>query len=627
VSRASRPALLTVGLCITSLVYGQQQNSIEPVRPDAPILWRPYIAPTVPPVRNGNSSRLEGLIRAGKLYLTAQDAIALTLENNIDLEVDRYDSSMLAWRLERAQAGGALPGVPNGASQVSSVASGQGVLGSEVAAGLGSLASGNNNKGTVNATVTQVGPVTATLDPTIQEATTFSHTSSLQADPILSEVTNLIQGQRVNTGSYQQGFLFGGSVNVGFTDHYLNENAPTDVLNPSGSSSLSISVQQNLLQGLGVPVNARTINVAKINLSMSDVNFKAQVSGTVISVLNTYYSLAADYDDMKAKQDAVETAQRFYDESVQRRDLGALAELDVVTARNQIATARQNLVNSQAAVQQQELQLKNLISRTGTGEKLIADVESVPLDHISVPASDDLPPIRELAKKALENRPDLIVERENLRAAGISALGTINGLLPTAQVLASASNQGLAGVPRTVGGVTPNAFVVGGIGTELGQIARRDFPSESIGAYLALQVYDRQAEADYAIDQLQLRQQALTTAKDLNQAQVDVTNAVVALRQARARYDAAVQNRILEEQLLTAEQRKFALGASTSYNVVQQQRDLSAAHSAEIAAMATYESARLNLDQVTGATLDANHVSLSEAKSGKVARVSSLPPR
>ena len=617
---------ITVLLSLTSLLSAQQQtSSIEPVRPQAPVVVRPYLAPDIPPIRPGNSSRLADLIRAGKLYLTAQDAIALALENNIDLEVGRYAPITLAWRLERAQAGGALPGVPSGASQAATVTSGQGVLGSEVAAGLGNVVNNASNRGTVNATVTQVGPVTATLDPSIQEATTFVHTSSLQPDPVLSQVSNLIQGQRVSTGSYQQGFLFGGSVNVSYSDHYLNENAPSDILNPTGSSSASISIQQNLLQGLGVAVNARTINVAKINLSLSDLNFKATVTSTVVSVLNAYYSLAADYDDVRAKQDALDTAQRFYEESVKRHDLGALAELDVTTAKNQISTASQNLVNSRAALEQQELGLKNLISRTGPGEKLIEGTPIVPLDHISIPATDDLPPIKELARRALANRPDLIVERENARAATISALGTINGLLPTAQVLASTSNSGLSGTPRVVQGQTANPYFVGGVGNELGQIFRRNFPTESIGAYLSLQIFDRQAEADYGIDQLQLRQQQLTTAKDMNQSQVDVTNAVVALRQARARYDAAVQNRILDQQLLDAEQKKFELGASTSYNVVQQQRDLSGAQSAEIGAMASYEGARLYLDQVTGGTLETNHVSLAEAQAGKVARVSLLP--
>jgi outer membrane protein TolC len=379
------------------------------------------------------------------------------------------------------------------------------------------------------------------------------------------------------------------------------------------------------LQGLGVAVNARTINVAKINLSLSDLNFKAQVAGTVVNVLNSYYALAADFDDLKSKQDAVDTAQRFYDDSVKRLNLGALAMLDVTTAQNQIAVAKQNLVNSQAEMQQDELQLKNLISRNGVGDPLIADVRIIPLDRIEVPPADDLPPIPELARRALANRPELIVEQENARAAALSALGTINGLLPTAQVFSTITDSGLAGTSHVVGGISAPGSLRGGPGTAFAQIMRRDFPSESIGVFASLQIYDRQAEADYAIDQLQLRQQQLTTARDLNQAQVDVTNAVVALRQARARYDAGVQNRILEQQLLEAEQKKFALGASTSYNVVQQQRDLSAAQSSEINAMATWQSARLYLDRVTGATLDANHVSLSEAKAGKVAQVSALP--
>src|SRR5471030_1327832 len=114
-------AVLQCLLLVSSPVWAQQQDYINPVRPSAPVLWRPYLPVTVPPVRLANSPRLRDLIRANRLYLTAQDAIALALENNIDIESGRYDSS--GWRLERARAGGALPGVPTGASQTASVAS------------------------------------------------------------------------------------------------------------------------------------------------------------------------------------------------------------------------------------------------------------------------------------------------------------------------------------------------------------------------------------------------------------------------------------------------------------------------------------------------------------------------
>ena len=367
-----------------------------------------------------------------------------------------------------------------------------------------------------------------------------------------------------------------------------------------------------------------------MNLQDSDLNFKTQVSGVVVNVLYAYYSLVGDYEDLKAKQSALDTARRFYDESKRRFDLGALAQLDVTTAENQVAVTQLALVNSQSAVRQQELQLKNLISRTGPGAALIADVEIVPVDQLAIPASDEIPPVKELVQKALMNRSDLIVERGNVKSAEISAQGTINGLLPSAGVLASRSTAGLAGTAKTVTlpgrpPFTSDPYFVGGIGKALGQVFQQNFPTESVGAFGAIQVYDRAAEADYAIDQLSLRQQQLITAKDMNQAQVDVTNSVVALRQAKARYEAAVQSRILEQQLLDAEEKKFTLGASTPYDVIVQQRDLAAAQSSELAARVSWQSARISLDQTTGATLDVNQISLAEVETGKIKQPARLP--
>lgn len=621
---------LIVGICWLLPAMAQQQTGVEPIRPTGSILWRPYKATTVPPVRLANSDRIKILIQGGKLYLTVHDAIALALENNIDIETARLNPSLMAWNLERAQAGGALPGVPSGASLSSSVASGQGVIGSQQAAGVSLPGLRGGSSGTANATVSQVGPVTPVLDPSIQETDTFSHRSNPEPNVLLSQVPNLVQGLRTYTGTYQEGFLTGGSFNMTYSEHYLNENAPLDVLNPSVAPSLSFSIQQNLLQGLGIPVNARNITVARMNLQMSDLNFKTQVTGTVVNVLNTYYALVADYDDLRAKQDALETAQRFRDESKRRLELGALSQLDVTTAENQVATSQLALVNSQATLEQQELQLKNLISRTGTGDPAIMNADIVPVDHLVIPTSDEIPPIKDLVAKAYANRSDLLVEKGNLKATEVSDLGTINGLLPSAGVLATRSTQGLAGAPKTVNipGFPPLAsdpYFRGGMGTALSQVFQQNFPTESVGVFGAIQARDRVAEADYGIDQLSLRQQQLLVAKDMNQAQVDITNSVVALRQARARYDAAVQSRILQQQLLDAEEKKFNFGASTPYDVVVEQRDLAAAQAAELSALASYQSARISLDQTTGSTLEANHVSLAEAESGKVATPSSLP--
>ena len=308
---------IALALCCTwpASFASAQQLSIDPVRPSAPVFWRPYLAPEVPPVRLTNSERLRGLIRAGKLYLTAQDAIALALENNIDLEVARYNPILAQWRVERAQAGGFLPGVPSPATQASSVASGQGVLGSQQATGL-SIAGGNGaGRGNGNASITQIGPVTQTLDPIFQQATTFSHRSLPQPNQVQSGTPVLISDQRIYSGSVQEGFLSGGSITGTFNNHFLKENAPSDDLNPSSAATLSVQVQHSFLRGFGVAVNARTITVSKINLGTTDLTFKTQVIATVTNVLGAYYGLVADYEDVLAKSSALQAAQKFVEDT------------------------------------------------------------------------------------------------------------------------------------------------------------------------------------------------------------------------------------------------------------------------------------------------------------------------
>jgi len=630
----TRRKWIAAGLCYlwpVSLVLAQQE-AIEPVRPSAPILWRPYLAPEVPPARFDNSARLHDLIRAGNLYLTVRDAIALALENNIDLASARYNPITAQWSVTRFEAGGALPGVPSGASQTSFVASGQGVLGTQQAAGV-STATSTAGRGNGNASIVQIGPSTPTLDPAFQEQTTFSHQSLPQSNSVLSSTAVLIRNQRAYSGSLQEGFLSGGLGSVSYNDTHLNENAPTDVLNPSTAQTLTASFQQNLLQGFGVAVNRRNITVRKINLQTSDLNFRTQVISTVVNVLNTYYSLVADYEDRTAKRSALEASQKFYDDTRKQVDIGTLADIELTRAESQTATSQQNLVNSETSLDQDELKLKNLISRNGVADPQLASARIVPLDRIVIPEKDEIPPVKDLAEKALATRSDLAAEKANITAAEVSALGTKNGLLPTLVGFASTTQSGLSGTAKTVNVVTPagkfvetpNPYFVGGLGDGLGQVFRRDFPTDLGGQFFSAPIRNRQAQADYGIDQLQIRQQQLTTQKDLNQAQVDVLNAVIALRQARSRYDAAVKNRVLSQQLLDAEQKKYALGASIPYNVIQQQRDLAAAQSSEVAALLTYSNARIALDQTLGTTLETYQVAIADARTGKVAQPSSLP--
>jgi outer membrane protein TolC len=613
---------IAIGLCLASLTWAQDATTIEPERSQAPIIIRPYLPVTVPPVRLANSPRLQELVRAGTLYLTAQDAIALALENNIDIEVSRYNPFISAWQLERSQAGGALPGVPSSASQAGSVATGQGVSGSQTAAGVSVPgASANVNKNS-NATVSQIGPVTQNLDPIVQETTTFSHTSTPQPDPEQSQVLSLIQNTRGYSGTFQQGLLSGGIASVSYTEHYLNENAPTDVLNPTVAPSVSVSIQHNFLQGFGVAANARTITVSRMNLNTTALNFKSQVEGMVSQVLNLYYNLAGDYEDLRAKRSAAETAQTFLRDVNRQVEIGSVAASDAIAAQTQVATTAQAVVDSDTTLLQQEVSLKNLISRTGPADPVLANVRIVPIDSIEMPSADDLPSVSQMVRQALADRADLAAELAGEKANEVSALGTRNGLLPTLQGIAVESQAGLAGAPKTV---TVDGFTEqsapnfrGGMGTALAQVFQRDFATDIAAVFYQEPIRNRQAQADYAIDQLTLRQTQLGNRKDLNQVEVDVRNNLVSLQQARARYEAALRNRLLQQQLFDAEQKRFQLGASTPYDVAVQQRDLISAQSSAVAALVTYSTARVALDQTLGATLDRNHVSIEAVKNGRL---------
>jgi outer membrane protein TolC len=294
-----------------------------------------------------------------------------------------------------------------------------------------------------------------------------------------------------------------------------------------------------------------------------------------------------------------------------------------------VASTESDLVGSQTNLAQDEVKLKNLISRTGSADPVLRSVRIVPLDRIVMPEKDELPPIQDMLQQAMANRADLAAEKLTEQIAEVNSIGTKNGLLPSAVTFFTESAAGLSGTskPIVVNGqlVAATPYFIGGVGNALGQVFRRNFPTNVGGAFFQAPIRNRQAQGDYGIDQLSLRQTQLTNQKDINQVQVDLMNAVVALQQSRARYEAAVRNRVLQKQLLDSEQKKYALGASTPYLVTQGQRDLVGAQSSEIAALVTWNNARISLDQILGVTLETNHISLGEAQSGKVSRVSAPP--
>lgn len=603
-------SVLTILSLLASQCMAEEPQVVE--KPHAPLLIRSYLPTSIPPVDLSNSSHLHSLIRAGQLYLTVQDAIALAIENNLDLEVDRYGPLGAQWALQQAQGGGPLRGVTSGSSLVNQSTSGQGVVGSEVSVGLASNNSGGGGGGG-GATISQIGPVTQNLDPVFQNATDFSHKTSPQPITVVSQTPALIDTQHVVDSFVQEGFLSGGYVQVSANESYLKENAPSDFLNPSVYPVVQIYLRHNLLQGFGAAVNGRFIRVAEKNVQGAQETFRLQLSNVVANVLNLYWDLVTDDDDLTVRQRALDQAQKFYEDTRKQIELGVVPRFEAARAQAAATNSQQLLAIAQATAQQQETLLKNAISRNGLEDPLLDAAEVVPLDRIEIPAEDNLPNLRDLVAQAMVNRPDVALAKISDETAEISARGTANGVLPSLQAIAALSARGLSGTSAPYDGLAPESYYVGGLGNGLGQVFRDNFPTRGAGALFQGYIHNHIAQGDYGVEQLQLRQGDLIERRNMDQIVVDISNQMIALRQARARYSQAVDSRKLLGELLEKSQQAFSFGAATISDLEAAQTALVDAQETEVTARSAFNHARISLDQVLGRTLDANHVSVEQA--------------
>jgi len=616
-------------LCTSLVLFGSTASAQSTIRvepPEGGLGWltRPYRAPTVPDINLNNSERLERLIRGGNLYLSAQDVIALALENNLDIEIQRYGPLLTKEVTKRAQAGGALRSVGVGViagpqsvslTGVSLTASG----GATTASGAGVSSSGG--------IVTQLGPTIPQFDPQLVFYTNFSHATSPESNTVLTGTNALIYNSRTYQGQYYQYSDFGTYWQLTYTSNYNKFNSLFFNLNPYDNATLDFQVSQNLLQGFGRAVLDRNIRVSKNNEKVSDLQFKQQVITTVSAVLNLYWDLVSFYQDLKARKDELATAQALFDDNKKQVQIGTLAPIEVTRAESQVYASQQDLLISQTNLLQQEMVLKNALSRNGVASPLLAEVHVIPLDTIHVPPTEEMKPLEDLVQEALADRVEIGQDRINIDSNKINLAGIKNELRPTLQVFADVANNGLSGQTNYL---APNEveqipYLTGGYSNVLAQIFRRNFPNYSVGLSLSVPLRNRAAQSDYATSALQLRQSELTLQKAINDVRVQVQNAVIGLRQARVRYDAAVKARILQQQTLDADKKKYALGASTVFQVVTDQQNLASAESTETQALANYSHARISFDQALGTTLEVNHIAMDEALTGHVARPSVLP--
>jgi len=613
-----RATLIAAAASLASLAQAQDQP-LAIRNAHVPGAIRPYLAPEIPPVHLENSSRLDGLIRAGNLYLTIADALALAIENNLNLEINRYGPLLADSAWNRAKAGGPIRGVPAGNAQISSVDAGVGVNGSTVSAGLGGSGGGSGGgAGNGGATIQQVGVVVPNFDPTLQSTTNFSHLTTPEANTILAQTNSLVQSAHTYNSLYSQGLLTGGQVQYREYQQTFGENAPGDSINPSSSVRMDLIYRQPLLQGFGLRLNDRSIRIAQINTAAAREQFRSQLLDLASGVLNLYANLVAANDELKARQHALEIAEKFYDDTRKEIAAEAIPAIQLPRAAAEVSTRRQELQIAQSTVRQQEIQLKEAVSHTEDPRLESAGI--VLVDRIAVPDTDDLPPLRELVAAAMANRPDVAVTRYRDQTTEINLAGTANPLLPTLNVTLQTYDRGVGGKGQVVDGVPPNPYFVGGYGNAFSQVFRHDLPNNAATVGFSAPFGNRAAQADYGIDQLQYRQSQLSAQRDTNTIVVDISARVTALQQAHSRYSAARDTRLLEEELLQNDQQRFTSGAkgATFDTLMADERALVTAQISEVNAQAAYARARISLDQVLGETLEKNHITLDEGLHGRV---------
>ena len=630
-------SVLCVWLAAAPWTYAQQdrkEDTAPRLDSESPHWYsrfsNPYQPRVIPPVNVSNTTRLDSLLRAGNLYLSLADAIALAVENNLDVEVQRYEFEYANADLLRAKSGASIQGIPTN-------------VGSGMPTGAGGLI-GNLNTGLASSGAQSSLPAGVSYDPTFTGLVNWGHASTPLSNTVVSGLTEQIATTKLANFGITQGFITGGSATLGFNNQNQFQNSFTNTFNPATTSSLDLSISQPLLQGFGLGMNRRTIRIATNNLKAADLVFKQQVINVVANVSELYWNLVYFNNDLDVKRRAIAVSTKLLNDNKAQVEVGTLAPIAIVQAEAQVASDEQALVLSQTNVLQQETILKSALSRNGLASPAISSARIVPTDRIQVPDVEAIEPIQDLVERALDRRPELSQSRIQIDNTKLNLQGIRNQMLPSISAVADVRNNALSGTvnslvnPRTVFSVAnpnpaqpqttfPDPFFVGGYGTVLGQLFGRNFPNYSVGVQLNIPLRNRSAQANMITQELNLRQNELSVQRLINQIRVDVQTALTAVQQSRAQYQSAVKARILQTQTADAEEKKLAVGASTPYNVILIQRDMWTAEDAEVQAQASYALARTQLDWATGMILEKNNVVMDEAKAGRVSRVpDAVPP-
>jgi outer membrane protein len=637
--------------------YPLRTSSRDYSKPFAGWLGNPiniYRPTTIGKASFTNSVRLADLVRDGKIYLSLSDAIALAIENNYDIAIARYDLDIADTDILRTKTGQAPLGVPTaivsntltGSSSTVSTGGGPGGT-SGGSGGAGSGVSG------LTLTTAGAGPTPEAFDPSVTGTIQLERATTPQSNALFSGGKSTLT---TNTDEYNftfnQGIVTGANLAVSFQNSRVTTDNPFTDYSPYLNSIFKATLTQHLLQGAGIWMNKRFIYQALNDRRIADSSFRQQILYTVNQVENIYWGLVQAYEDVQAKEHALEQSQQLMADNKKQLEIGSMAPLDVVNAESSVAADQQALISSQSALNYQQQIIKQAIARN-LNDATLSAAPVIPTDRVSLEAiPEETQPVEALVQEAFQRRPELEQAVLTLRNDEITLKGARNALMPTldaygfygSSALGGAQNKdavnffGICSAPSSTcvctgsGSSTtceaiypPGTFATIGYGSVVQNLFNSSAPDKGVGFNLTIPIRDRYAQSVQERSLMEYRQAELRLEQLHTQIRMQVVNAMFALSNDRAQVRAALAARDYNQQSLDAERTKLHLGASTTANVLQQERNLATAEDNLIAAHATYAKDRAGLYQTLASTLQHYGINLPEAASGDVTTVPVVP--
>src|SRR6266566_211934 len=604
--------LISVSLCVTTAQAQQELKASPPNLPHYttgptwfPSVLTPYKQEPIRPPVMENSPRLHDLIRNGKLRLSMADALALAIENNLDISVSRFLHPIAEADVLRASSGQAARGIPGALvpSGLTQGALGVGVNQFQGAGGVGSAGGITGGGGAVQ--IPQVG----TFDPSVSMNFSLDHNTTPLNTLQVAGVPRVNTTSTALTTSYTQMFPAGTSFTYNLNTIRQNSSQQFLLYNPAVISRFTIGINQPVYNGRGALPNQRFIMVAKNNMRTSDELLRQQVTATVVQVENAYWDLAAASEAILAARRNLEVAQRLDDDTKARLEIGTVARIELATTASAVAAAQRDLIIAQTDFQLQETQLKRMLSKKIDSELDAAGIEAT--DELPEPNPRDVPELNTALAAAFEERPDLRIAKQDLANQDISVRFTLDGLLPNVNVFGLYAGAGLAG---------DHLQASEGAGQSLYQGFSAQYPEYASGVTIQMPLRNRAAQADNLRARLEQQQLQVGEQRLKQQVELEVRQAMVNLTQGRAQVEAANEAVKLADQVLDAERTKLESGVSTTYNVILRQRDLAAARQAQIETSVTYAQALVELHRSTGGTLKENGIELRDALTGEITK-------